>query len=129
MGRYAHEVECLFLSRVQEGRRLSRLAGWDQGSLLAFTASEILRFEILRFEILRFYRGDFTGVIRGTIFVQLYKTRHEQVSFKEQNKNSTTGPYFRRTQIGSKKGVWSCNILHHHGQTTDSSYIEYPRWL
>ena len=85
--------------------------------------------DILGFEISRFYRGDLTGVIRGTIFVQLYKTRHEQVSFKEQNKNSTTGPYFRGTQIGSKKGVWSCNILHHHGQTTDSSYIEYPRWL
>ena len=52
-----------------------------------------------------FYRGDLTGVIRGAIFVQLYKTRHEQVSFKEQNKNSTTGPYFRGTQIGSEKEV------------------------
>ena len=35
--------------------------------------------DILGFEISRFYRGDLTGVIRGTIFVQLYKTRHEQV--------------------------------------------------
>ena len=64
--------------------------------------------DILGFEISRFYRGDLTGVIRGTIFVQLYKTRHEQVLdsiVKEQNKNSTTSPYFRGTQIGSEKEV------------------------
>ena len=69
------------------------------------------------------FRGDLTGVIRGTIFVQLYKTRHEQVLdsiLRSKTKILLQVPTLGVLRLGQKKRFRKWNSEHEIFCTADA---------